>query len=82
MLNMAAMLTNAQKSSSEPVGRFSQNLVCSIFDSSLYDDPGMTLTYFMARSILETGIYMGKGKNNGYFGNLQPETRKLPDADN
>ena len=35
MLNMAAMLTNAQKSSSpEPVGRLSRNLVCSIWDSS------------------------------------------------
>ena len=38
----------------------------------------MTLTYFTARSILETGFHMGKGENKL----LQPETWKLLDADN
>ena len=44
------------------------------------DDPSMTLTYFMSRSILETGFYMEKGENNGYFGNycsLRPETWQM-----
>ena len=53
------MVKTAQKSSPpEPAGRFSLNLVCSIWDSSssvsLNDDPRMTLTYFTARSILQT----------------------------
>ena len=35
--------------------RFPRNLVCSIGDSSpSYDDPGLTLTYFTARSNLVT----------------------------
>ena len=34
------------------------------------DDPRMTLAYFTARLIFENiGFYMGKGENNGYFGN-------------
>ena len=59
MTKMAAMLIygkNPSKSSSpEPAGRFSRNLVCSIGDSSpswFKDDPGVTLTYFTARSNL------------------------------
>ena len=44
-----------QKSSSpEPVDRFPRNLVCSIGDQPIIvcsnDDPGLTLTYFTARS--------------------------------
>ena len=44
------------------------------------DGPRMTLTNFMARlprSVLETGLYMGKSESNGYFGNyysLRPES--------
>ena len=53
------MVKTLQKSSSpEPAGRFSRNLVCSIRDTQpiiVYsnDDPGVTLTYFTARSNLE-----------------------------
>ena len=43
------------------------NLVCSIRDLSSSYEPRMTLTYFKARSILETGFYMGKSENNGFF---------------
>ena len=48
-----------QKSSPEPVGGFPGNLVCSIGDSGPIrvcsnDDPGLTLTYFTARSNLVT----------------------------
>ena len=49
--------TNLQKSSPEPAGRFSGNLVCSIGDSIIVyinDDPGVTLTYFTAWSNLIT----------------------------
>ena len=31
----------------------------------------MTLTYFTARSILETGFYLEKSENNGLFGDLK-----------
>ena len=54
------MVKTLQKSSSlEPVDRFPQNLICSIDDSCLSyfvqnDDPGLTLTCFMARSNLVT----------------------------
>ena len=52
------MVKTLQKSSSlEPAGRFPRNLVASgtpAHHSLLNDDPGMTLTYFTARSILET----------------------------
>ena len=45
---------NPKKSSSaEPAGRFPLNLVCSIIVCS-NDDPGVTLTYFTARSNLVT----------------------------
>ena len=39
------------------------------------DDPGMTLTYFTVRLILENiGFYMEKSENNGFFWKLlQPE---------
>ena len=45
------------KSSPKPASRFPRNLVCSIRDSSpsnfcSNDDPGVTLTYFTARSNL------------------------------
>ena len=51
------------KSSSKPAGRFPQNLVCSIRDSSpsyfcSNDDPGVTLTYFTARSNLVTYAFL------------------------
>ena len=39
-------------------------------------DPGMALTYFVARSILGT-FYMGKNENNEFVGNccsLRPES--------
>ena len=48
---------NPQKySSPEPAGRFSRNLVCSIKPMIVCsnDDRGVTLTYFTARSNLET----------------------------
>ena len=52
MTKMAAMpiygKTLQKSSSPEAVDRFSRNLVCSI------GDPGVTLTYFTARSNLET----------------------------
>ena len=63
MTKMAAMPIygkNLKKSSSqEPAGRFPQNLVCSIWGLlpiivCINDDPGVTLTYFTARSNLET----------------------------
>ena len=46
---------NIQNSSSSLVARFQRNLVCSIGDSNpiivcIIDDPGLILTYFMARS--------------------------------
>ena len=77
------MVKTLQKSSSsEPDDRFPQNLlwihwglqpiiVCS------NDDPGLTLTYCMARSNLVTGISIGKIKNDGFFRNywsLWPES--------
>ena len=82
MLNMATMLTNAQNLLLQnwwvdfheawyiALGRY-PIIVCTD------DDPRMTLTYFTARSILETGFYMGKSENNERFGNycsLRPET--------
>ena len=81
MTKMAAMPIygkNLKKSSSpEPVGRFPRNLVCSIGDWGLLpiivcinDDPGVTLTYFTARSNLETlGFSIGKSENSGFFRN-------------
>ena len=52
---MAAMVKTLQKSFPEPMGRFPRNLIRSIGDSiCLNVDPGMTLTYFAARSIMET----------------------------
>ena len=64
-----------QKSSPEPADRFPRGLqpitVCA------NDDPGMTLTYFTARSILETEAFTReKVKNYGFFENycsLRPE---------
>ena len=57
MTKMAAMPIygkNLKKSSSpEQAGRFPRNLVCSIIVCK-NDDPGVTLTYFTARSNLET----------------------------
>ena len=53
-----------QKSSSpEPAGRFPRNLVCSIrglqpIIVSSNDDPGVTLTYFTARSNLVTEVFI------------------------
>ena len=68
MLIMAAMLTNAKKY------LLLQNRLANITEAwyvasgtlahhSLFksnDDPMITLTYFMARSVLEIGFYMGK----------------------
>ena len=57
---------NIQKSSTpEPAGRFSQNLVCSIRELypiivSSNDDPGVTSTYFTARSNLVTWAFYRK----------------------
>ena len=33
------------------------------------DDPGVTFTYFTARSKLVTGFSMGKSENSGFFSN-------------
>ena len=58
-----------QKSSSlEPAGHFPCNLVC-IIGSPVFsnDDPGVTLTYFMARSNL--GFSIGINENRGFFRN-------------
>ena len=58
------MVKTLQKSSSpEPAGRFSRNLVCSIGGLQPIivcsnDDPGVTLTYFTARSNLETYAFL------------------------
>ena len=82
MTKMAAMHIYGKTlqicTSPEPVGRFPRNLVCihstGDFSPSLFDDPGMTLTYFTARSILE------KSENSGCFGNycsLRPETWQM-----
>ena len=53
------MLKLLQKSSPEPIGGFTRNLVCTIWDSSQSvcsnDEPGMTC--FMASSILETKAF-------------------------
>ena len=63
MTKMAAMpiygKTLQKYSLPEPVSRFSRNLVCSIGDSCpiivyINDDAGVTLTYFTAKSNLET----------------------------
>ena len=62
MTKMAAtplyMVKTLQKSSPEPAGGFPRNLVCSIGDSPRHScsnvDPGLTLTYFTARSNLVT----------------------------
>ena len=67
MTKMAAMPIygkNLKKSSSpEPAGGFPRNLVCSMGDSlpiivCINDDPGVTLTYFTARSNLETKAFL------------------------
>ena len=78
---------HAQKSSPELEGGFSKSLVCSIRDLSpsiiacTNDDPTMTLTYFTARSILETGFMIWeKSESNECFGNycsLRPETWQI-----
>ena len=61
MTNMAAMPEygkNLKKSSPEPIDPWPWNLVCSIMYGSttkvvqIYNDPGLTLTYFMPRSNL------------------------------
>ena len=59
------MVKTLQKSSSpEPAGQFSRNLVCSIGNSiqpiinCSNDDPGVTLTYFTARSNLVTSAIL------------------------
>ena len=57
------MVKTLQKSSPELAGRFPQNLVCSIGDSSPLnffsnDDPGVTMTYFTARSNLVTYVFL------------------------
>ena len=68
------MVKKPLKSSLEPVDRFPGTLVCStgpcpIIFCSHYD-PGMTLTYFTARSMVKfcnLGLYTGKGNNDGNF---------------
>ena len=58
-----------------PASRFSGNLVCSIrgllpIIVYINDDPGVTLTYFTARSKFENlGFSIGKGENSGFFRN-------------
>ena len=58
------MVKNLQKSSPEPAGQFPQNMVCSSGDSSSSyfvhsnDEPGVTLTYFTARSNLATYVFL------------------------
>ena len=58
------MVKTLQKSSSpELAGRFSCNFVCSTGDSFpsyffINDDPGVTVTYFTARSNLETSAFL------------------------
>ena len=58
------MVKTLQKSSSpELADRFSQNFVCSIGDTKPIivcsnNDPGVTLTYFMARSHLVTKAFL------------------------
>ena len=69
-----------QYSSPETVCRYSWNLTCSIRDLSPSYFIQM-LTYFMARSILETGFHMDKSENTGFVWKLlQPETWNLADA--
>ena len=52
----------------EPMDRFPRMLVCSIADSNSSNyDPGLTLTYFTAKSIFcNLGFSMGKRENNGF----------------
>ena len=48
---MPIWVNTLQKSSStKPADRFPRNLVCSLKDVCSNDDPGLTLTYFTARS--------------------------------
>ena len=53
------MVKTFQKSSSpEPAGRFPRNLVCTIQPIIVCsNDPGVTLTYFTARSNLVTYVF-------------------------
>ena len=77
-----------QKSSfPQPAGRFPRNFVCSIEDSCMpiivcsNDDPGLTLTYFSARS--NFGFYIGKSEISGFFKsfcNLRPETNDFDET--
>ena len=64
MLNMVAMLAdtqNAQKSSSkEPVGRFSRNLISSIWGFTPNDDPMVTLTFFRQCQFWKLLLLYGK----------------------
>ena len=53
------MVKTLQKSSLELAGPFPGNLVCSISDScQSNDDPGVTITYFTARSNLVTYAFL------------------------
>ena len=53
------MVKTLQKSSQERVGRYPGNLVCSIgYSCPSNIDPGVTLTYFTARSILVTKAFL------------------------
>ena len=57
------MVKTLQKSSPEPGGRFSQNLVCNIGGLQPIivcsnNEPGVTLTYFTTRSNLVTYAFL------------------------
>ena len=40
-----------------------------LYTVNINDDPGLTLTYFTARSNLVTGFSIGKSENRGLFRN-------------
>ena len=69
------MVKNTKKSSAEPAGRFSLNLVCSHLGLQpitvcTNDDHLDDLDLFYGKvNFGKIGFYLGKGRNNGYFGN-------------
>ena len=48
----------------------------------MHDDPGMTLTFFTARSNLETGFSIGKCENSEFSETIEACDPKLVDTDN
>ena len=76
--------TDQNSYSLEPTGRLLRNLVCIIGDIVVCSntDPGVTLTYFTARSnLVSLAFSIGKSENSGFFRNYAASDLKGRGAD-